>query len=274
MQLGERSPRELNEARLCSHWASQCVAAAGSTLLPERPDSSHTALTWSPRHGALMGEALTREMRAALRLADLSLIVVDVSEVIVAEVSLVGRTLDEALRWLGQSLRVERTLIRPAHELPDHAVGHGEPFRPTEPASLRELARWYEDAAHLLAALLPSLPGASPVRCWPHHFDIATLVSLDLPGASAGGDPEHARSVGIGMSPGDASYAEPYLYVTPWPYPKERPTPALAAGSWHVEGWYGAVLLGSTLCASTSQEQMARAFVQSAFEQARNLAMS
>jgi hypothetical protein len=54
-------------------------------------------------------------------------------------------------------------------------------------------------------------PGA--VRCWPHHFDIATLLSLGR------GDPEGAAAIGIGMSPGDAYYPQPHFYISPWPAP-------------------------------------------------------
>ena len=47
--------------------------------------------------------------------------------------------------------------------------------------------------------------------CWPHHFDIATLVKLE------DGQPANARSIGVGVSPGDEYYAQPYVYVSPWP---------------------------------------------------------
>ena len=33
--------------------------------------------------------------------------------------------------------------------------------------------------------------------------------------------------------------------MTPYPYPEARSGPRLAAGHWHVQGWFGAVLLGS-----------------------------
>jgi hypothetical protein len=44
------------------------------------------------------------------------------------------------------------------------------------------------------------------------------------------------------MTPGDEANHEPYYYVTPWPYPKEPPTPSLTRGAWHTAGWFGAVL--------------------------------
>jgi len=181
-----------------------------------------------------------------------------------------GHTLADALRWLGTAVaRREgaplRELVRPAHEMPPHPVSDGAHFA-VEVESFREIDRWYANAARLLAPTA-GLPGASPVRCWPHHFDIATLVSLD-----AGGG-EHARSIGVGLSPGDASYAEPYFYVTPWPYPEKKDQPALPVGAWHETGWFGAVLTASQLVshAGDAQPRAARSFVDAAFDQCRSI---
>jgi len=49
---------------------------------------------------------------------------------------------------------------------------------------------------------------ASDVLCWPHHFDIATLVTF-----------ASDRSSSVGLSPGDGSYDEPYYYVNVHPQP-------------------------------------------------------
>jgi hypothetical protein len=97
------------------------------------------------------------------------------------------------------------------------------------------------------------------VRCWPHHFDIATLIDR---GAAAD---KTARSVGVGMEPGDDSYAEPYYYVNAYPPPAAGAMlPALAGdGSWHTAGWFGAVLPGSRLARSGQHDQVA-AFLGSA----------
>src|SRR5262245_30204578 len=53
-----RAPSSLASTRDTLHWAAQIGSAAGATLLPERPDSSHAALSWAPKHRALAGEPL------------------------------------------------------------------------------------------------------------------------------------------------------------------------------------------------------------------------
>ena len=49
-----------------------------------------------------------------------------------------------------------------------------------------------------LEGLVAVTPHASEVRCWPHHFDIATLI--EVVGAT-GAEPAH--TIGAGMGPGD-----------------------------------------------------------------------
>ncbi len=164
----------------------------------------------------------------------------------------------EGIAWLGGALARARgtavsALARPEHDLPDHPVAHGAPFDTgAEGDALEALAQWYANSDLLLRAFARETPGASPVRVWPHHFDIATLVALD----PVETDVEKRRTIGVGASPGDTSYAEPYVYVTPWPYPKERIlSPLEGGGVWHETGWFGAVLLCSTLCAATSRDE-------------------
>ncbi|NNE17483.1 MAG: hypothetical protein HKN10_03295, partial [Myxococcales bacterium] len=72
---------------------------------------------------------------------------------------------------------------------------------------------------------------------------------------------EEARSIGVGFSPGDGSYDQPYFYVTPWPYPEASSLPRLTKGAeWHRSGWTGAVLTAERLLSvpPAEQEQTAR----------------
>src|SRR4029079_17809264 len=121
-----------------------------------------------------------------------------------------------------------------------------------------------------IAAVQADNPGASPVRCWPHHFDLATLLQLDGPAAG-----ESGRSIGAGFSPGDGERQEPYLYVTPWPYPAEPALPTLAGGgSWHREGWLGAGLPASRIVGAGStgaQRRQVESFLDSAVAACRVL---
>jgi hypothetical protein len=236
--LGDPPPEDLADARLQLHWAIQLIPAFGEALVTSRPDYSHTAAIWDPGRRAFSSEESDDGSRLRLCLQPAGLVFrflaggAETGE----PFALAGRRLTEAHAWLQAELSglpaEGAAVLRPlSPEIPPHAVGTGAPFD-ADPAALAELGRWYHDA-HLS-------------RCWPHHFDIATLIALD-----AGVDEEEARSVGAGMTPGDESYAEPYWYVTPWPYPDDPALPELPSpGRWHTEGWLGAVLVGSDLVAA------------------------
>jgi len=279
--LGDRPPAALTDARLQLHWAAQLVSAVGTTLLPPAPDDSHTNLEWLAESQRLAGRltADAPRCRAALRPDDLRLGILDERDRTVAEHELHGRTFSQGMVWLEQEIAAftARPLPKPLRrrqvELPPHAVGSGAPFSTRDAATFAELGRWYANANQVLRRLVATLPNASEVRCWPHHFDIATLVT-ERPGRAA----EPARTIGIGLSPGDASYAEPYWYVSPFPYPETPRLPVLdGGGAWHRTDWLGAVLTGSTIVAADAAEAQAalvQAFLGSAIDACRDLLMT
>jgi len=269
---GEGPGERWSEARLVVHWAAQIVAAAGETLLAPAPDASNASLEWLEPARALVGAPLADgTVRAALRPVDLTLLILDATNRAVETLDLRGETLQSGLAWLTAALaRVTGAaavpLARPPHELPPHPVGAGAPFPETDDDARALLANVFSMADRQLRALAASVPGASSVRCWPHHFDIATLVALDSP-TTAG---EISRSIGVGLSPGDASYSGGYWYVTPWPYPAVPELPPLAAGgAWHREGWVGAVLLLSH--PSARDAARSSAFLESTIAACREL---
>jgi hypothetical protein len=243
-------PKSLGEARLTAHWAAQIIGGVGDALVPPEPDFSHTSMEWSNELRALVGSATPAGSRVSLRPEGLTIRVHSPDGTATA-IELEGKTLQEALGWVVAELEraeggaLPRTPEIPAYEMPDHAVALGARFGTPDKARTAELARWYANAADLARLISDNTLGASSVRCWPHHFDIATLVTLDPPVGNA----ESARSIGFGFSPGDTSYAEPYFYVNPWPYPESRDGhPSLeGGGKWHTAGWFGAVLPASSI---------------------------
>ena len=99
----------------------------------------------------------------------------------------------------------------------------------------------YANADLLLQEVKRAKPAFSAIRVWPHHFDIVSLCAWNQ-------EQDESKTIGIGLSPGTASYNEPYWYVTPWPYQGPLAlAPVDGAGSWHTDGWIGAVLPTSRL---------------------------
>jgi hypothetical protein len=266
--LGRVSPSQIEEARLELHHAAQLVASVGRSLVPARPDDGHTSLEWDGDLRGFVGQEVAgeRAWRAGLVPDDLSLVVLVEGEVAHRR-ELGGLTKGAARAWLGEKALEHaaaggRLTFEAPYAMPAHPVDAGQRFTPPGDGSLAEVARWFADADALLREVA-TWPRAAPVRVWPHHFDIGSVLPL-----GAAGD-EDAPSIGIGLSPGDDGIPEPYFYVTPWPPPGAgEALPDLAApGRWHREGWTGAVLTAADVVAAgdgATQAARASAFLTKA----------
>ena len=262
-RVGSVAPTQLAEARETLHHAAQLLALVGASYIPARADDSHTSMIWLDDREALATQVVdaARPFRVALRVVDLTMLMLDVASAEPAVFPLAGRTRDEAIAWLrarigdaGGNAADLRTSLH--FSIADHPTDHGAQFVRHSDA-LVELGRWYANAAAVLDARREQTPAAGEVRCWPHHFDIATLVT------TTGGA---LQTIGTGMSPGDASYGEPYFYVAPYPRPPSA-LPPLAIGDWHTEDWFGAVLRGSEIVqlSETDQRVLVSRFTELAY---------
>lgn len=256
--VGTVKTKTLVDSRLQAHWAVQIPAAAGDGHLEQRDDDSQSNLGWNDEHQALLGQILPNGMRTGIRVADLTVLLVEANLHLADSFSLDGITMRAGLEQLSirltaHGLPSKKLQVRD-YDIPTHAVANGELFL-TDTAGLTELSNWFANAHQLFGAFVLNEPAAGAVRCWPHHFDMATLINFDPEK-----EPENARSVGVGLSPGDANYPEPYFYVNPWPYPEPSHLPPLTgSGHWHTDGWIGAVLPADKLFEVPTSEQLRRA---------------
>ena len=266
--LGAKSPTNLIKARQLSHHALQWVTKAARANLEAAPDDSHSSLEWDGERGVLFSQPLPTAngvVRVGLRVGGLALVIMrdqhllDTYELAGRRDSMVGVWLDSALRALGLKPAGEVTL---PYSIPSHPVARGTPYHLSgEAEALDELARWFAAAADLLAEVKTLHAGAGPIICWPHHFDIAMIVTLDASGS------ENARSIGIGVSPGDEYYAQPYVYISPWPKLAVADLPLLPPpGHWHSQGFIGAVATGEEIFTLEDRGPGLLAFVNSAFD--------
>ena len=89
------------------------------------------------------------------------------------------------------------------------------------------VADWFALGTVALAGLIERHPelDPEPIRLWPEHFDVATVLGDEAGGSRAN----------FGASPGDEEHPEPYLYVGPW---VEQPD----GGIWDATAFHGAEL--------------------------------
>ncbi|MDP6812061.1 MAG: hypothetical protein QF582_02535 [Alphaproteobacteria bacterium] len=275
-KLRRQPPHDLSGARTIAHKAVQLISQAARANLSAEPDDSQANLGWDAGEGRFLSRPVAADggtfiFVVALSLAPLRLSLLRGSE-LVASLSLDGHSVDDATNWL--DARLQAVGLNPAstvaipYELPPEVIAL-DGFRPAEEANgLAALAAWFDLAHGMLSTFAADkaklTPG--PVRCWPHHFDIATYVDLEA------GDAESAKGIGVGLSPGDGAYDQPYFYINPWPHPDPASLPVLLApGHWHTEGFVGAIATAEEVLSLDGIAARLPVFISGAFALGREI---
>ena len=264
--------RRLGEARLQAHHAIQWLARVARAYVPPQPDDSHTSMDWDGDVGSFTTYPFKDRAWLSLNIIDLTLVLRGgEGNTHVQPFSLDGRTNAQVHQWLSEQLD---TLGLDAHaidmplpyEMPLHAVSQGAPYDLAGLTDvLAQLAAWFNNAGLSLGSIQRQMiergRAASPVRCWPHHFDLATLITLPARNADKTG------YVGAGLSPGDEYYDEPYFYVSIYPEPDPRVLPTLPMlGHWHERDFMAAIATARRIVAAKNQQAETDHFLQAAID--------
>lgn len=240
----------LTTARQLCHTACQWPSLAARANLPAVADDSHSNLGWHIQHQALLSHSLggnatgqrneTSLWRVGFCFADAALLWLRDEQI---EDRLPLSTPDKGLdntsapAWLDRHLSLVGLDPTSSAELPYTltAPDNGANFAGVS-AATKALGDRYAQAQQVFNSIVTAHRDIAvqppQIRCWPHHFDLAVLFSLEE------GDPETARSIGLGLSPGDETYAEPYFYCSPWPAPQPASLPdPMAPWHWHTQGF-------------------------------------
>lgn len=257
----------LSAARLQAHYAVQWLARAARAYVTPLPDDQHTNLGWDNAIGGLTTHALRQGSVLGLRLADLTLMVGEGAGLAgSAAIGLQGRRDADIREWLGSNLRAKGLdadlLDRPSpYQMPVHPIAAGASYEAGLAAALAALVAWYANADQILGETRQAIVArgleAPPVRCWPHHFDLDSLVPL------RSGAP--ARIVGVGFCPGDDYYDQPYFYVSCYPPPDVAALPALPpVGHWHSHHFTAAVATADRILEAGDQRAATQAYLRAA----------
>lgn len=285
MPLGAVPPEQMKQASTQVHLAIQWLGRFARGYLPPAPDDSHSALIWQRdaralvtgftqtggANGKLAPDDGSGILAFGLRPADMTLLAQwdnpgnnpgdnragPDSTPITLEFPLHARSDMDAREWMRDCLK--RSGLNPAaldapspYSMPDYTFsGQYDAHGPI--AALSELTRYFDNAELVLEGLRTHyssiLPGPSDIRLWPHHFDMAIMITLE------GGDFETARAIGAGLAMPDKLYTEFYWYTYPWPRHTRKGLPKLkSAGTYQTEGFNGAVLPMSRLLQQKSRK--------------------
>lgn len=247
---------ELRVARLHLHQAAQLPAMFARSYLPDSEEDEYGALLWNPNLRGWCSQIVNGSKRAhqiGLDPGLFALVHIQDGGEVFTPWSLNGKTMEEAIEWVKAQAteagldpeQLNTTIPYELEDLPDV-------LERDNPDVFVEWAHYFDNAYHVLQPIAEYHEGASLVRTWPHHFDMAVLITHDQ---------EAEKFTGVGMSPGDGSYDRPYFYTSPWPYP-EGDLPKLSGGHWHTEGFTSAVLPMEGFLHSDRQEATVADFVK------------
>jgi hypothetical protein len=239
------SLENIDQARKQCHQAIQNVAAVGRSFSPESKGDEFANLVWDADLQRLVGRWVEADIkfRSSICIKDFEVYLVDENIETISSFAMQDKKQRDVMVWLEHEMSqlgadFSRINLAYPYDIPEYTTAKGEEFHVDDISACHELSRLYHNTALILKEILEKESNVSDVKCWPHHFDLAaTITRLDT------GDPETSRSIGVGMSPGDQYYAEPYFYVSPWPYPMNDLIDLSSLGAhWHQEDWVGAVL--------------------------------
>ena len=159
----------------------------GISYLPPQPDDSHTNLEWLADVSALASHPVRGAKSSGSPCARIRsrCCCSTNANTLTSTLLSTARTIDGRRAGFARSSTdsgwtpKRYTLAKPLHDPAASGRRTGAVRRHARRATSSELAAWYSDA--LSAARRRSsatTPSAAPVRCWPHHFDIATLIEV------------------------------------------------------------------------------------------------
>jgi hypothetical protein len=271
--LRAQAPNNLGQARAAAHQALQLVTKAARANLEALPDDSHSNVGWDRKNKRFISWPLGStdgDVFVALTLTPLRVELFR-EETAIGGLRLEGHSVDEAGGWLDSQL-IQNGLkpmsgVEISYQLPPDVASISRFESKLIEEQMLSLSAWFDLASDVLTEFTTDIASQNPgeVRCWPHHFDIATYVQLE------DGNFETAKGIGVGMSPGDENYDQPYFYVNPWPHMDPAILPqAPLPGHWHKQDFVGAIATGDEVLSQVDPIVKLAKFVGSSFNIGRD----
>ena len=256
------------------HQAVQSVAAVGRHFLESSKEDENAVLQWIPNPKRLAGkwiETSKGKFRASISFAEGKIYLIDGDVKVIDSFEIHDHTFNQLMVWFEEhigklGLPTENFNVNLPYELPVYPTQKKQAFDLSELALSDAFAHYYANSRIILEKLRSSFDHVGETTVWPHHFDQAISVML-----KDSGNPETSTYLGLGLSPGDEYYNQPYFYVNSWPYAEESQLKPLKYVSWHTENWVGAVLKAEDLWEERNQLLAVQTFYEEATSQLKAL---
>ena len=221
------------------HLASQYLAAAGISFLPQMDDDSHINLGWDEENNRLTTHPFGKaEFQIGLNIKSGELEWLKNGRV-VSKINVLTSTHKDLLNWINREVLIHEIgkdyQYQFNYDLPYAPIGNGDSFHFDQEERLAYI-RLLTTAQRAFKGFLVDNDLASPIRLWPHHFDLGIYAQLNA---------EMGLYLSAGLAISDSLVEDVYYYASGWKEGKVIPTSAfkgLDQGDWRSD-WAGATLL-------------------------------
>jgi len=218
------------------HLASQYLAAAGISFLPKEDDDSHTNLGWDGNNNRLTTHNFgTSNSQLGLNLTNANLEWLNDGEVI-AEINVKEAKHSEILSWISDESKKhglnEEYQYNFHYELPYPVISNEDSFDINVEESTA-YAKQLSSANKAMEKFLVESKLDSPIRVWPHHFDLGIYAEL-----------RDGLAMGAGLAVPDTMVNELYYYSAAYRGSENVSTKSFSGlkhGEWRTD-WDGATL--------------------------------
>ena len=240
------------------HHATQLVGMFSNSFLPKQLDDSQSNLGWSSEKNSIVSHVVSDTI-AFLDIKNWEWKLVNDKTNKQFQTEIAGKTKSEAFQWFKSNLHKlgfdqDNFEYFKHFSLPYHEIDNGVSFVNLSSTIRNTLTKMQTNASIALHECIESLGlgTLSPVRIWPHHFDMASLIIIET-------DVDHnpTKTIGIGWAMPDDEIDEPYFYTNHWIKKEERNydnLPSLnSCGKWHTSSWVGITIKYSDILNATNQ---------------------
>ena len=244
------------------HIAIQVVVLPGRSYLQKSPRDEHATLELDNHRNSLVGKWIScknNRWRCGISMEQKKIYFEEEGSPEPLEADFRNKTFNELMLWLEESLAtagfsVSSLNSTTPYKLPDYTK-QKTPLCFDRNNGFEFFFPFYKNSSFLFENFKKYVDVHCENRLWPRHLNQKISIMI-----KDSGEPSTSTYLGLGMSPGDQYYDEPYLYVNCWPY-LEGDLPEPSVGFWHIDDWVGTVFLFSDLAKFSNQRDIANQFL-------------
>lgn len=229
------------------HIASQYLAAAGINFVTKEADDSHTNLAWNSANDRMETHSFgSGNYQLAINLTTTHLEWLKEGES-TNSIDLQGNTHSDIVSWISEQVSksgIEKQYEYKFHyDLPYSKIENDSRFKFSTDELNKIIAR-LNTGQESFEAFLKENHLKSPIRIWPHHFDLGIYTSINSEGTFF---------MGAGLAIPDSLVDDLYYYASGYDNGKPVVTKnysGLSNGEWRTD-WNGATLASTEIDSTT-----------------------